>query len=101
MRRMFLRSVLMILAASPLLAQGEEARPSLLTLEGGVMFWTLVVFAVTMFVLVKFAFKPITAAVEAREEALVRAIASAKATLACASIAADIKIESAPTPPMM
>jgi F-type H+-transporting ATPase subunit b len=42
------------------------------------MFWTLVIFLVLMFVLTKFAFKPLTAAVEAREKALEDAIENAR-----------------------
>lgn len=42
------------------------------------MFWTLLVFLVLMFVLRRFAFKPLLAAVEAREQALERAIAQAR-----------------------
>jgi F-type H+-transporting ATPase subunit b len=42
------------------------------------MFWTLLIFLVLFFVLWKFAFGPITAAVEQRERALEEAIASAK-----------------------
>ena len=50
----------------------------LLTPHGGLMFWTLVIFLVLFFILAKFAFKPITAAVEAREKALEDAIEAAK-----------------------
>jgi len=55
-----------------------EAPPGLLTVDGGLMVWTLVVFAILFFVLSKFAFGPITQAVRAREEALSQAIADAK-----------------------
>ena len=51
--------------------------PNLLSPEGGLMLWTLIIFVILMFVLSKFAFKPITAAVVAREEALEKAIADA------------------------
>jgi F-type H+-transporting ATPase subunit b len=62
-----------------LLAQEhEEAKPSLLALNTGLMFWTLVVFALLVFILSRFAFGPITAAVRAREAALEEAIAMAK-----------------------
>ena len=70
-------------AASPLLAQeathAAEAKPGLLTVDGGLMFWTLVVFGILFFVLSKFAFGPITQAVRSREEALMQAIEAAKA----------------------
>ncbi|MEQ1689998.1 MAG: F0F1 ATP synthase subunit B [Gemmatimonas sp.] len=62
------------------MAQEAEhtATPSLLDPNFGVMVWTLVIFAILMFVLSKFAFKPLFAAVEAREKALEDAIAGAK-----------------------
>jgi F-type H+-transporting ATPase subunit b len=60
-------------------AAAEEAKGGLLSPHGGLMFWTLLIFLVVWFVLTKYAFKPITAAVEAREKALEEAIAAAKA----------------------
>ncbi|HEY5219598.1 MAG TPA: F0F1 ATP synthase subunit B [Gemmatimonadaceae bacterium] len=69
----------MMLAASPLLAQeGQGAGSSLVSLKSNLMFWTLLIFLVLFYLLTKFAFKPITAAVEAREQALEEALASAK-----------------------
>ena len=58
----------------------EEATPkaNLLSPNGGLMFWTLVVFLILFFVLGKFVFPKITAAVEAREKALEDAIEGAK-----------------------
>jgi F-type H+-transporting ATPase subunit b len=79
--RTLLRSLSLLLAtASPLLAQEEPAAQSvnLLDPHGGLMFWTLVIFVVLLFILSKFAFKPIIAAVEAREKALEDAIEGAK-----------------------
>jgi F-type H+-transporting ATPase subunit b len=66
--------------ASPLLAQEGEAaaKPGLLSLQGGLMFWTLVVFVLVFAVLSKFAFGPITKAVADREQALLDAIEAAK-----------------------
>lgn len=65
-----------------LLLQAEtvEAAPktNLLSPNGGLMFWTLVVFLILFFVLGKFVFPKITAAVEAREKALEDAIEAAK-----------------------
>ena len=75
----------LVAAATPLLAQesganaAETAKPGLLTVDGGLMFWTLLVFGVLCFILSKFAFGPITQAVRAREEALLQAIEAAKA----------------------
>jgi len=65
--------------ALPLAAQAPHAEPpKLLTANGGLMFWTLIIFIVVLIVLTKFAFKPITRAVEAREQALEDAIEAAK-----------------------
>ncbi len=77
--RSFRLSVPMLLLAAPLLAQ-EPAAPggTLMSLQTNLMFWTLLIFLVLFYLLTKFAFKPITAAVEAREKALEDALASAK-----------------------
>lgn len=58
----------------------EESRHAgnLLSPNGGLMFWTLVVFLFLLFVLGKFVFPKITASVEAREKALEDAIQDAK-----------------------
>lgn len=68
------------LAVGPLGAQEEATRPggSILTPNGGLMIWTLIIFFVLMIVLSKFAFRPITAAVAARERALEDEIEQAK-----------------------
>ena len=74
-------TVVSLLATSPVaaLAQEHEAPPGgLLSLQSGLMFWTLVVFGALFFILSRFAFGPITAAVRAREQALEEAIAMAK-----------------------
>ncbi len=76
--RTLLRSLLLVAtAATPALAQ-EAHKVDLLSPSYGLMVWTLVIFVVLLFVLSKFAFKPITAAVEAREQALQAAIDSAR-----------------------
>jgi F-type H+-transporting ATPase subunit b len=79
--------------AGPLLAQQEEAtraNGNILSPSGGLMIWTLVIFGVLMFVLSKYAFRPITAAVAAREKALEDAIEQAKADRAeAASLLAE------------
>jgi F-type H+-transporting ATPase subunit b len=79
-RSTLLRSAALVLvAASPLLAQESEApKPSLLSPHTGLMFWTLLVFLVLLFTLSKYAIGPITAAVDAREKALEDAMAFAK-----------------------
>ena len=69
------------LAAAPLLAQEQEAHEpvNLLSPNTGLMFWTLIIFVVLLFILARFAVKPLTAAVEAREAQLAKAIEDAKA----------------------
>jgi F-type H+-transporting ATPase subunit b len=67
--------------AAPLAAQeGNEGGGSgnILTPNAGLMVWTLVIFLILLFVLSRYAFKPITAAVAAREKALEDAIEQAK-----------------------
>ena len=71
-------AALTTLSASPLLAQ-EGEKVDLLSPNAGVMFWTLIIFVVLLFVLSRYAFKPLTAAVEAREKHLEEMIQSAKA----------------------
>lgn len=70
---------LLALSASPLLAQEEAAGPvNLLEPKTGLMVWTLVIFVILLVVLSRVAFKPLVAAVEAREQALEAAIEGAK-----------------------
>jgi len=64
--------------ASPLRAQEAGSGGNILTPNGGLMVWTLVIFAILFFVLSKYAFKPITAAVAAREKSLEDALVQAK-----------------------
>jgi F-type H+-transporting ATPase subunit b len=56
----------------------EEGKADLLSPNGGLMFWTIVIFVLLMIVLSRFAFKPMLAAVEARERSLQEAIDAAK-----------------------
>lgn len=71
-----------LVAVMPVVAtilQGESgASGSILTPNGGLMVWTLVIFIVLFFVLGKFAFGPITEQVRKREHALEEALAEAK-----------------------
>ena len=81
-----LTAALMVTATPAFASEAAEgAQPSLLDPNIGVMFWTLVIFAALFFVLSRFAFKPIFAAVEAREKALEDAIDGAKRDRAEAS----------------
>jgi F-type H+-transporting ATPase subunit b len=59
----------------------------LVTPEIGMLFWTLVVFLILMFILTKFAWKPILKAVKERESSIEEALESAeKAKLAMAEL---------------
>jgi F-type H+-transporting ATPase subunit b len=60
-------------------APAAGAPPGLLTVDGGLMVWTLIVFAAIATILYKFAFPPILGAVKSREEALTKAIEEARA----------------------
>jgi F-type H+-transporting ATPase subunit b len=80
MRSSLLRSFA-LLAMSPvaLLAQeGEGTRPFMRP-DTGLMVWTLIIFVLLMIVLSRYAFGPLTRAVEARERSLQEAIDAAKA----------------------
>lgn len=79
MRTTVLGTLISLVAPLPAIAQeAQHAPPPLLSANGGLMFWTLIIFLILMGVLAKFAFKPITAAVEAREKALEDAIEAAR-----------------------
>ena len=76
-------STLLVAAHAGVAAAQEGAAPApsgggLMSLQLNLMFWTLGIFLVLYFLLRRFAFGPITAAVEAREKALEDAIESAK-----------------------
>lgn len=77
--RPLLRSSLLVLAVPSLAAAAEGGgKVDLLSPSGGVMFWTLLIFILLLVVLSRYAFKPLIAAVEARENALEAALASAQ-----------------------
>ncbi|MBV6520684.1 MAG: ATP synthase subunit b [Gemmatimonadaceae bacterium] len=73
MRFLFVNTLLLALS-TPAYAAEENAKVDLLSPAGGVMFWTLVIFILLLVVLSRYAFKPMLAAVEAREAALQDAI---------------------------
>lgn len=82
-------AVVLMSATIASVAHAEEASVNLLQPYAGLMFWTLVIFVLLFVVLSRFAFKPLFAAVQAREKALEDAIegarrdrADAEATLA-------------------
>jgi F-type H+-transporting ATPase subunit b len=60
------------------IAAVQEGKADLLSPNGGLMFWTIVIFVVLLVVLSRFAFKPMLAAVEARERSLQDQLDSAK-----------------------
>lgn len=76
-RRAGVLAAALMFTASPAFAS-EGGSTDLLSPNPGVMVWTLVIFVLLLFVLSKFAFKPLFAAVEAREQALADAIEGAK-----------------------
>jgi F-type H+-transporting ATPase subunit b len=77
MRKVSLSLMMLLLSASPAMAQ-EGEKVNLLTPKGGLMLWTLAIFVILMIVLAKFAFKPMLAAVEAREASLQEALDRAR-----------------------
>lgn len=81
MRRILAPLTLSLVSATSLLAQEEHASGgsvNLLDPKAGLMVWTLLIFVFLLVVLSKFAYKPMLAAVEAREAALEKAIGDAK-----------------------
>ena len=78
MRSPLLSFLLVVATPSLALAAEEGGKVNLLSPSGGVMFWTLLIFLMLMVVLSRFAFKPLIAAVEAREAALEAAITKAQ-----------------------
>jgi F-type H+-transporting ATPase subunit b len=83
MRSTLLRSLsLLAISATPLAAApgapAEGGKVNLLDPHSGLMIWTLLIFLVLLVVLSKFAFKPLIAAVAAREQALEEAIEGAR-----------------------
>jgi F-type H+-transporting ATPase subunit b len=74
-----MNTVIFALLQHGVVAPEESTQPvSLLSPNGGLMFWTLVVFLILFAILGKLVFPKITAAVEAREKALEEAIEGAK-----------------------
>jgi F-type H+-transporting ATPase subunit b len=81
MRNLYRSAALIVALATPLFAQeGAHApagSPNLLKPEGGLMFWTLIVFAGLSLVLWRYAWPVILQSVESREKALSDALAAA------------------------
>ena len=78
MRATLLTAMLLLLSAMPARAAEVDGPVNLLDPNVGLMFWTVLIFVVLLFVLWKFAFPAILGAVEERERALAAALADAK-----------------------
>lgn len=80
MRPLSLSTALLFVNTAVAAAQEHGANPAstLMSLRVNLMFWTLAIFLILYFILRKWAFGPITAAVDAREKALEDAIEGAK-----------------------
>lgn len=78
MRTLSLSAMLLLANAAQAHAQGASSGGGLMSLQVNLMFWTLLIFVILYFLLSRYAFGPITAAVEKREQALEAAIAAAK-----------------------
>jgi len=76
MRFSLLGTALLVTVSAPALA--ADGKVNLLEPHGGLMFWTLLIFVGLLFVLSRYAFKPLLAAVEAREASLQSAMDSAR-----------------------
>ena len=74
-----------MLALTLALVQEEHAASGPLVVNGGLVIWTLVVFGLLLFILKKWAWPPMIAAVEAREKALEEMLAEAERNRAEAS----------------
>jgi F-type H+-transporting ATPase subunit b len=77
MKKSLSLSLVLMLVGAPVLA-AEEAGGGPLEVNGGLVIWTLIVFALLFAVLRKFAWPAILGAVEAREQALERQLAEAE-----------------------
>ena len=78
MRKSLWLTFVLALAAVPAVSAQEEHASGPLTVEGGLMVWTVVVFLLLLLILKRFAWPAILGAVEAREQALERQLAEAE-----------------------
>jgi F-type H+-transporting ATPase subunit b len=78
MKKPLMVTFVLALAAVPAVSAQEEHAAGPLTVEFGLMFWTLVVFGLLLVILRKFAWPAILGAVQAREAALERQLAEAE-----------------------
>lgn len=77
MRILSLSATMLLASSVPAFAAEEGDKVDLLSPSGGLMLWTILIFVVLLLVLSRFAFKPMLAAVEAREHALQAALDAA------------------------
>src|SRR5215212_5191646 len=86
MRISLFRSLTLVaLSPTALLAQEGSGMRPFMQPDTGLMVWTLIIFIVLMFVLSRYAFGPLTKAVEARERTLQAAIDAAQTDRAAAA----------------
>jgi F-type H+-transporting ATPase subunit b len=78
MRILPLSAALLVSNAALATAQEAPGGGGLMSLQVNLMFWTLLIFVLLYFILSRYAFGPITAAVEKREKALEEALDAAK-----------------------
>src|SRR4051812_42184103 len=78
MKKSLVISFMLALAAVPAVSAQEEHASGPLTVEGGLMIWTVFVFLILLAILKKFAWPAILGAVEAREAALEQQLAEAE-----------------------
>jgi len=78
MKKSLVVSFMLALAAVPAVSAQEEHAAGPLTVEGGLMVWTIVVFLLLLAILKRFAWPAILGAVQAREAALEQQLAEAE-----------------------
>lgn len=66
------------LNALPLQAESEESENPFLTISPGLMIWTLVMFAITLFILKRYVFGPVGEAIEKRRQNIAQSIDEAE-----------------------
>lgn len=66
------------LSTLPLQAETEESENPFLTISPGLMIWTLVMFAITLFILKKYVFGPVGEAIEKRRRNIAQSIEEAE-----------------------